>query len=165
MKISYILAAVLMLGLGGCQGKPTEAMGRENLEKALLAKYAGRASLIDFKQTKAEEGIWFGVKFLDMDYNYEFACNNSIQIKGLENVPVEDVERLQHFFSKQTAEWDKIDFTGMPNNIQLGSGARETIYKAYGKKQSLILCGMGERVQGSGRMRFLLRENGWEAEK
>lgn len=166
MKKHCILTAALLLGLCGCQSKPTEATGKEHFTKTVLAKYAGRASVIKFKQTKVGEGMWFGVKFLDMDFDYEFACNNSIQIRGLEAIPVENVEHMQTFFAKQTVPWDQIDFSKMPDpGVQLDGPTTETIFKAYGKKQSLILCRIGEKVEGSGRMRFLLRDNGWEAEK
>lgn len=163
MKKLYIFIAGLVLGLGGCAEKPTEAFAKEYFKKQILTRYTGRAEMIGFKKIKAGEGIFFGVKSYEIEYDYELACNASIQIKELEMISVDDVERMDEFLKAQTGAWEKLNFAPF-SNVRIDSTARDALYKAYTGKKSLLICRIGEKVQGTARTRFLLRENGWDAE-
>ncbi len=163
-KQYFLIIAAFLLGLSGCEGKPNEAFGKTHYKKVTLAKYAGRASVIAFKQTKAQEGIFFGLKAYDMEYEYELACNADIQITELEMIPVDDVARMEDYLARQTGDWDKLNFAPF-SNIRIDGIARDALYKAYTKKTSLFFCRLGDKVKGRGHTRFLLRENGWEAER
>jgi|GEM_PF-5531333 len=164
MKKACIFVAGLILSLSGCSGKPSEAFAKEYFKKSVLAKYTGRAEVTAFKEIKATEGEFLGVKFYDMEYDYELACNSAVQIKGLELIPAEDVALLEDFLKSQTGDWDKINF-GQFSRLRINSAAMQAIHKAYSEKTSLFFCRFGDKLRRSGGTRFLLRENGWEAER
>ena len=62
-----------------------------------------------FKKIKAGEGIFFGVKSYEIEYDYELACNASIQIKELE-ISVDDVERMDDLLKAQIGA-GRLNFT------------------------------------------------------
>lgn len=160
MKKISIITVLALACLSGCSGKSVEDVAKEHVKKSLLAEVGNAAEVNNFKKLSVKEGDFFGVKYNDVKYSYDLLCKLPVPIKPLRRYSIEDVILLDEFFKNQTEPWDKIDFTPVLR-VRLDPVTRRAVSEAYAKKQSLMFCKPGQKVEMTGRVRLLLRKDGW----
>lgn len=164
MSKVYAIAIVSAL-LSACGAPPLEQVAGAHLKKMVRMEMGTGAEITTYKTKVVAEGDLFGIRYKDVDYDYEILCKTPIPLRPMRKYSVENVILLNEFLRAGKGPWEKLDWTPVKRiKMRMGEAELEVLRKSYAERTSLLLCKPGEKASLGGRARFMLKEEGWTAQ-